>query len=723
MYKLPEPIRHAIESGRVPSPPQVLLRLLQLMDDEGTTMSELARLVEQDPGLCTRVLTAANSPAVRRGNPMRSIENCLTALGTRLVRSIATCLSLQSLFDERAATRVVDLSDFWTHSLLIAELSRNLAAASAYQRPEEAYLAGMLHDVGELILLSAVDEPYLQILATCASEAALCARESESFGVHHGEIGTWLADQWQLDSQFADGILFHHLPSQEIVTAARLPQVVWLAHALSDCDEVPEELEALAERLLARRLPLTALREQAEQRMAVIAEAIGITRPQRGASGSAAGLPRVLAARRPAEPGAHAEIATLIGNQALLQPLQDKLFALASAAEVLLALRESARILFDINHLAFLLCDPLDGALSGKDIAGQAALFGQVSIRPEAHRSLAAAAAFGHRICSSYDRLPPPTQSLLDIQFARALSSNGLLCLPMIVGKRTVGVIIAGLSAGQHGRLVRRLPCLASFGRIAGTSLENWRSAQNARQLTEEAASARFAAQARRVVHEAGNPLTIIKGYLRILDGKLPQEATVRHELSVLREEIERVASIVRRLSEVPEAVADDDTVDLCELLRELLRLYREALFDARGISLDARLPTRPIRIACDRDSIKQILVNLWKNASEALSRGQYLKLALTDEVVYQGRHFAELRIEDNGPGMSEAAIDALHRPADEPIGGTRGIGLSIVGALARRLAIPLTCRSKAGHGTVISLLLPTPEAAGCQGNDDGKPH
>jgi HD-like signal output (HDOD) protein len=63
MYSLPEPIRHAMESGRAPSPPQILLRLLQMVDDDGTTMAELAQLVEQDPGLCTRVLTAANSSA------------------------------------------------------------------------------------------------------------------------------------------------------------------------------------------------------------------------------------------------------------------------------------------------------------------------------------------------------------------------------------------------------------------------------------------------------------------------------------------------------------------------------------------------------------------------------------------------------------------------------------------------------------------------------------
>ena len=103
MYSLPEPVRHAIESGRAPSPPQILLRLLQMVDDDSTTMAKLAGLVEQDPGLCTRVLTAANSPAIRRGTQLQSIENCLIALGTRLVRSIATCLSVQNLFDERAA--------------------------------------------------------------------------------------------------------------------------------------------------------------------------------------------------------------------------------------------------------------------------------------------------------------------------------------------------------------------------------------------------------------------------------------------------------------------------------------------------------------------------------------------------------------------------------------------------------------------------------------------
>ncbi|HRI90204.1 MAG: HDOD domain-containing protein [Candidatus Accumulibacter sp.] len=726
MYSLPEPVRHAIESGRAPSPPQVLLRLLQMVDDDSTTMAKLAGLVEQDPGLCTRVLTAANSPAIRRGTQLRSIENCLIALGTRLVRSIATCLSVQNLFDERAGTRSVDLSAFWTHSLLVAELSRSLAAASGYQRPDEAYLAGLLHDVGELILLSALGDPYLQLLATCPSEAELSARESAQFGVHHGEIGTWLADQWHLDSPFADGILFHHLPAEQIVTAAGLPQLVWLAHALVSCDEIPHGLAALAEQMLGNgsSARLTGLRDQAEQRMCIIADAIGIAPPERAAAGgSSNGMPRVLGARRCCEHDAHEQIAAIIGERALMAPLQEDLCSLDSDAEVLLSLRESARILFDLNHLAFLLCEPQGGQLTGKGVAAQPAIFGQVNILAEAHRSLAAAAAISGLICSTYDRGAPPANSLIDIQFARALSSAGLVCIPMIGRGRTIGVIVAGLSAGQHTRLTRRLPCVANFGRIAGVTLESWRNAQDLRQEADEAVSARFTRHARRVVHEAGNPLTIIKGYLRILDGKLPAGAGVHHELKVLSEEIDRVASIVRRMSEVPAGGSTDKAVDVCELVRELLQLYRETLFDARGIGIETSLPLRPVRIAADRGSIKQILVNLWKNASEALSPGQRVKLSLSEDILHQGQPVCELRIEDNGPGMSAMAMSALHRAAEGRLGATRGIGLSIVGALAHRLGIPVSCRSKAGQGTMISLLLPTPGRVECRSDGEAKPN
>ena len=721
MRNLPEPIVLAIESGRVPSPPQILLRLMHLVDDDRSTMAELAALVEHDAGLSARVLTAANSPALRRGKELTSLENCLVALGTRLVRSIATCLAIKSLFDRSANSATPHLSAFWGHSLMVAELSRNLATAIDYPRPEEAYLAGLLHDVGELILLSAIGEPYAELLARSADESSLQSLETQQFGVHHGEVGTWLADKWKLDTLFADGILFHHATPEEIVTASALPQVIWVAHALAADERIPDDLLALQHTMLGvgDRESLLILRDQAEQRTRTIAEALNLNLPER-----LTGLrvwENAAYAPKPASEAdnAEAEIVAMLGGMALLQPLQQDLFALESDAEILLSLRESARILFDLPRTGFLLFNEAGDKLSGRHIGGQPAIFRQVEISLEEQRSLAAAAAVRQEICSTFEDPIIGRNSLIDLQFARAFSTEGLLCIPMVAHRKTIGVIICGLSANQHGRLARRLPWLLNFGKIAAISLEALREAKGYRQQADQEAANRFTRQARRVVHEAANPLGIIKSYLKILDRKLPDETGVRQELEILTDEIDRVASIVSRMSEIPKESTSSGSIDPAELIRELLLLYGDTLFKAKGIQIETELPSIQLRVACERNSLKQMLLNLWKNASEALSTGHQLTISLTDHVIHNGETFIQICMLDDGPGMPESAMRAIRLPADAAGSGQRGMGLPIVGELARRQGIEVICLSQKDKGTCVALLFPKNDMAASEAPGD----
>ena len=709
MHKLPEPIVDAIESGRVPSPPQLLLRLMQMVDDEGSTTGELAKLVGQDAGLATRILSVANSPALRRGAELHSLDNCLTALGTRLVRSIATCLSIQSLFDRRTGISANDLSGFWSHSLLVAELSRSLAASTGYAHPDEAYLGGLLHDVGELILLSALDEPYAELLANYPDERSLQSMETARFGAHHGEIGTWLADKWHLDSTFADGILFHHATLEQITTAGTLPKLVWMAHTLVSTDEISPEHDTQHQLLFgfASKQSLATLRDQAETRTRQIAEALGQATPDKLVNIHVWAKLKVTPQREAPENDAEGELSAMIGGMALLQPLQQDLFALESDAEVLLSLRESARILFDLNRVAFLLCNQDENKLSGASIGGQPAIFRQVDIPFTGNNSLVASAAVRREICSSFDGGEVPQVSLIDIQFARAFGSPGLLCIPMISRKRVSGVMICGFSQAQETRLSRRLPWLLNFGKIAAISLETLQEAQTCRANAEQEASTLFSTRARRIVHEAGNPLGIIRSYLKILDRKLPEGTDVRQELEILTEEIDRVANIVGRMSETPKEQPVAHGQDVGDLVSELLLLYRGPLFEAKGIRVEFSQPAGPLRVLCERNSLKQILLNLWKNASEALSRGQQIRILLTDHIVHNGNAYIQVRLDDNGPGMSEAAMRSIHRAPDVAYSGKRGMGLSIVGELAGRQGISVTCRSQAGKGTSIALLLP----------------
>ena len=714
MDKAAAPILQAIESGRIPSPPQLLLRLLRIVDDDQTTMSDLATLVLQDPGLSTRILSIANSPALSRGSELKSIENCLIALGTRLVRSIATCLSIQNLFERGASIAEANVSRFWVHSLVVAELSRRLAAASAFPHPEEAYLAGLLHDIGQLILFSALGEPYARLLACTPDEDALQTIEAAQFDVNHSAIGTWLIDKWQLDSSFADGILFHHALAEEILTAATLPKIVWLAHALATQEEITPELAAIHRQMgkVAPEADLATLRQQATQQTRQIAEALGFAAPEKICPLAVwENLP--FAPASPPESTAASELAATIGGMALLQPLQQDLFALESDAEILLSLRESARILFDLNRVAFMRFQPRENKLSASAIGGQPAIFRQTEITLDNNRSLVAEAACTGKIRSSFEQEAPPG-SLIDVQFARALGSAGLLCIPLIGRQHTSGVMICGLSQNQYSRLSRRLPWLFNFGRIAAISLDAHQEARDYRQQAEEEASSRFTRQARRIIHEAGNPLGIIKSYLRILDRKLPEETGVRQEIEILNEEIDRVVDIVGRMSEIPDEQATGDGLDIGELIDELLLLYGDALFKSKGIQLE--LPraeeAAPLHVSCHRNSLKQILLNLWKNASEALVTGQMIRISLTDHVVHNGRVYIQFRMDDNGPGMSETTMRSIHQPPESSGTASRGMGLSIVGALASRQNIPITCRSQLGKGTSIALLLPKHESA-----------
>ncbi|MCL2524785.1 MAG: HDOD domain-containing protein [Betaproteobacteria bacterium] len=718
MRILPEPVLLAIEAARVPSPPQVLLRLLQLVDDEQASIGELSALVAQDPGLATRLLNIANSAALHRRGELHNLEHCLAVLGTRLVRTIATCLSLQHLFDRGAAMTPADLAHFWGHSLLVAELAAKIARAASLAHPEEAHLVGLLHDIGQLMLLAALGKPYARLLTEQGDTATLVDRELAKVATHHGEIGAWLADHWQLDSSFADGFLFHHAAADTMATAAPLPRVVWLAHALAAEGVLSPEARTLLAALIGDAGDPETWREEALTHTANLAQALGI-------DAAACDFARPLWSDLRLVPAADKdaardELAATIGNMALLQPLQQDLFTLDSDAEILLSLRESARILFDLNRIAFLFPDPQGAALSGAGVGNQPALFRQIEVPLAGSLSLPALAANSWCIRSSYDSDNGP-ETPIDIQFARALGCPGLLCVPLLSRQQLAGVMVCGLTPAQHQRLVRRLPWLLNFGRIAA-ALTSLHEAKTSRHQAEAVATGHFKRQARRIVHEAGNPLGVIKSYLKILDRKLPEESGVREELDILREEIDRVANIVCRMSELPKATGDGQRLDLGRLIDELLLLYGDILFRARGIGLEVARPDTALTVNCCRDSLKQILVNLWKNASEALDDGQCLRIAITSDITHGSRGYIQLCLDDTGPGMSEETMRAIRRPAEATGATSRGIGLSMVGTLAARQGITLTCQSQLGQGTRITLLIPRADTPPQSGEADPPP-
>jgi C4-dicarboxylate-specific signal transduction histidine kinase len=148
-------------------------------------------------------------------------------------------------------------------------------------------------------------------------------------------------------------------------------------------------------------------------------------------------------------------------------------------------------------------------------------------------------------------------------------------------------------------------------------------------------------------------------------------------------------------------------SIDLVNVVNDFLLLYADTLFNARGIRVETALPQLELAVPVNRDNLKQIILNLWKNASEALGEGKLIKISVSDNIIHDGASYVQLRLDDNGPGMSEETIQALYRPKPMSDTARRGIGLSVVGSLARKEGILITCRSQIGAGTSIALLIP----------------
>lgn len=699
---LPQSVVAAVESTPVPPLPRVLLRLLEAVEDDGVSIASLAELISRDPVLVSRVLAASNSAAFRRDMKVIRIEDCVKVLGTRIVRAMATCLAVQHTFDPLARGLRADLTDFWRHSLLVAETTRALAVASRAPRTEEAYLAGLLHDLGELMLLVGLPE-YAGLLADCPDEAALPGIEQQAFGADHAAVGAWLADQWKLDSLLADAILFHHRTETEIAAADTLSRLLWVAHAWISTGELPATTEALIGVTAADLAsPLTLAWGRVENIAAVLglAATTGGANPKRPFPVVAAS-----AATADAEQGAVSGLDAAVRDLALMHPLQRSLFALESDTEILFSLRESVRILFGIGRLVFLKFDPATATFSGAADGSQPALLRQLVIRLQPAISLVAQSVISGEPCISSEREGSEPSSLADIQLMRGLGADRLICVPMRTSKQIVGVMALGLSQTQFSRMGKRLTWLASFARLAASTLEVWREAKEHQTRIEAAVIGRFERQAHRIVHEAGNPLGIIRNYLTLLERKLPDSSPLHDDLTIIGEEIDRVTRIVEGMGEPPPAASD---ADLNTLVREMISFYDGALFAPRGIKVELNLAAGPACFVGDPDAVKQILLNLCKNAAEAMSRGGCLTIATALDVFEDGRSHVELRVADDGPGLPAGVQQRLKSDPWVQPSGRHGIGLSVVASLVARLGGKLICKTPLGEGTTFWILIPT---------------
>jgi putative nucleotidyltransferase with HDIG domain len=196
--------------------PAVVAHLLEVIDDPLVSILDVAYTLREDPPLTARVLRMANSPVYGTRVRITSIPQAVLRLGMIEIRNLV--MSLGMIKAMAGFGRRLDYHTFWQHSLTIALATESLATRSRREGAavdDGAFAAGLLHDIGRLVLDQFYPEAFDATLRVMEEEKReLCDAERHALGMDHAEIGRMVTERWGLPDAIVTGIAYHHLPDE-----------------------------------------------------------------------------------------------------------------------------------------------------------------------------------------------------------------------------------------------------------------------------------------------------------------------------------------------------------------------------------------------------------------------------------------------------------------------------------------------------------------------------
>lgn len=216
------------EQKELSSLPQVVSEVLKISADPDSATADMAKAIMKDPNLTARLLRVANSPFYTSVQQITTINQAVVTLGMRAVTAMALAASVYNLANSINSS--IDRKRFWRHSLEVAMASQEIARAIKYESPEEAFVCGLLHDIGILILEASFPDAYAKIWRLAEAGESLAKMEEENWGTNHARVGQFLLRQWGLPEILSEAVGGHHVifgaednyPYQQIILTVNL---------------------------------------------------------------------------------------------------------------------------------------------------------------------------------------------------------------------------------------------------------------------------------------------------------------------------------------------------------------------------------------------------------------------------------------------------------------------------------------------------------------------
>lgn len=199
-------------SVTVASPPTIYEKLVRVINNPRSSSGHVAAVIAEDAGLTARLLKIVNSAFFSFPRRIETVTHAVTVVGTSQIRDLALATSVMTLFRD-VPRDLVDMQRFWQHSLAVGVTARVMAAHRREDNVERFFVAGLLHDLGRLLMFMRAGAQAGEAVALSESSGMpLYQAEREVFGFTHSQVGSALLDQWNFPGAFREAVAYHHKP-------------------------------------------------------------------------------------------------------------------------------------------------------------------------------------------------------------------------------------------------------------------------------------------------------------------------------------------------------------------------------------------------------------------------------------------------------------------------------------------------------------------------------
>ena len=713
----------------------VAVQLLQLTNDESSRASSIARVIESDQTLTARLLRLVNSSSYNFDSEITTVARAVVALGFNTIRCMALGMAVTDMFPTTNGGGAFDLRKFWTHSLACAVGAEMLAERSgAGLDKDEAFVAGLLHDIGKLVLKTSLKGEYDGVVQRARDEdRSLLEVEQEVLGANHSEVGKWLAERWKLPDMFAQVIWLHHQApgaidgdhfNRAIISTVHLSDALARTEMIgSSGNDQYTSLDAgdfavlsiSNERVQDIR---SQLRRRVEERASVVdldldEASLYLESLQRAnmelsrMSAKAEEQNRVLARRAQRFRALH----KMNGQLAPGQTLNDVVDILA----------QSLRDGFEVKTGLCYVANGRTKSLKGKAWKEGGPLRDvEISIEsPRADGLDATCETVLRDIALQFRDEAWLGQALVDI-----LRRQDFLVVPMIAERRSLGQFLIDLRSGDPkfgGESA--LDEILAFASEAGMAVSRvyvnyalkhrseelatamWKKEQAHKQLLHSERLAAVGKMAAGAAHEINNPLAIISGRAQMMLQKEHTPAD-KKALELIVDQCSRASKILTDLMGFARpALPKKGVMHINAVVHETLGMF-ERRFDKHGIKLEADFTQGLPKVLVDKNQLQQVFVNLLLNAEHAITPPGSVRVSTS---INKTNDRIVIAFTDTGCGIAPEHQQSIFEPffTTKKEGEGTGLGLSLAYGIVESHQGTISVKSRLGEGSTFTITLP----------------